>query len=558
MLSEELEQAKAKLVIEINEHPHMACSKKAYKCRALRTLYQRDEDMPHALLANYKLRSAIHEGLKEPGLSTTEAKRLLNSYWQTFLFAAPYDFHSYLLYMEKDREPEKKFYPPRMSVLRPIVQDLQDLADGKLTIFGLSMPPGTGKSTLGIFYMTWLMGRNPDMPSLASAYADKLCRSFYDGAMSFIDPKGDYTYKDIFPNSPVSNTNAKEETIDLARQHRFKTLTCRSIDGGLTGATRCESLLYADDMCSGSEEALNRDRMDTLWTKFTNDLMSRMKENCKMLVIGTRWSVWDPLGRLETQYENDKKAKFVKIPALDIDGNSNFEYKYGVGFSTEHFKMFKGSMDDISWRSIYQQEPIEREGVLYHEDDLMRFNGELPDGRPDAIVAVCDSKNQGRDYVAAPLGYVYKDLVYIPKLIFSNGLPDVTKPQVAQICAENHVTRLDIELNNGGEYFAQDVDKQIHEMGGHTSIRTFFTTSNKITRVVTEADFVKKHFIFLDWTLDSTPKEYKEFMRNVFGFTTNGKSKHDDAPDSLSMLSQLVKDLSGMSVTIIDRRRLPF
>ena len=557
MLSEELEQAKVKFLLDIKGHPHMDCGKRVEECLALRTIYRKDEDMPHALWANYELRKALNEEIKRPDLSPTEVKKMLKSYWQTFLFAAPYDFHSFLLYMEKDREPEKKFYPPRMKVLRPIVRDLQDLADGKLNIYGLSMPPGTAKSTTGILYMTWLMGRNPDMPSLASAYADKLCRSFYDGAISFIkDPE--YKFNEIFPSSPLAVTNAKDETIDLARQHRFKTLTCRSIDGGLTGATRCESLLYADDMVSGSEEALNRDRMDTLWTKFTNDLMSRMKENCKMLVIGTRWSVWDPLGRLEAQYEGKKKAKFVKIPALDINGNSNFEYKYGVGFSTKHFKMLKDSMDDISWRSIYQQEPIEREGVLYHEDDLQYFNGDLPkDKEPDAIVAVCDSKGQGRDYVSAPCGVIYGDLVYIPAWVFNNGLPDVTKPLVANMCLKHNVSRLDVEMNNGGDYYADGVNQLIRGGGGYTSIREFFTSTNKITKIVTESDFVKKHFVFLNPQSPNTPKEYKDAMRNVLGFTVTGKSKHDDAPDSLAMLSQLVKDLSGMEVRIVDRRSLP-
>ena len=550
MLSEELEQAKVKILLDVKEHPHMATGEKSERCLALRILYHRDEDMPHALWANFELRKALNEELKRPDLSATEVKKMLKRYWQTFLFAAPYDFHSFLLYMEKDRAPDKQFYRPRMKVLRPIVKDLQDLADGKLNVYGLSLPPGSGKSTCGIFYMTWLMGRNPDMPSLASAYADKLCRSFYDGATSFIrDPE--YKYAEIFPNAPMAVTNAKDETIDLARQHRFKTLTCRSIDGGLTGATRCESLLYADDMVSGSEEALNRDRMDTLWTKFTNDLMSRMKENCKMLVIGTRWSLWDPLGRLETQYENDPKAKFVKIPALDIDGHSNFEYKYGVGFSTEHFKMLKDSMDDISWRSIYQQEPIEREGVLYHEDDLQYFNGVLPEGRPDAIVAVCDSKGQGKDYVSSPCGVIFGDLVYIPAWVFNSGLPEITKPLVAAMCINQKVSRLDVEMNNGGDYYADDVDKQIQAKGAHTSIRKFFTSTNKIAKIVTESDFVKKHFVFLD--NEHRDREYKEAMRNVFGFTITGKSKHDDAPDSLAMLSQLVKGLTMANIRVIQR-----
>ena len=397
-------------------------------------------------------------------------------------------------------------------------------------------------------------GAGPLRPSLATAYADKLTRSFYDGALQIIkDPE--YNFKDIFPGSPLVVTNSKDETIDLSKIKRFKTLTCRSIDSGLTGATRCEVLAYADDMVSGSEEAMNRERMDILWTKFSDDFMSRMKQDCKMLIIGTRWSIHDPIGRLEQRYADDEQSKFVKLPALDLHCDSNFDYDYDVGFSTEYFNDLKENMDDISWRAIYMQEPIEREGLLYQEDDLQYFFT-LPKEKPDAIVAVCDSKGQGKDYVCAPCGYVYGDVVYIPEVVFNNGLPEITKPLVANLCLHHNVSRMDVESNNGGDYYAEDVNRLIKEQDGKTSIRTFFTSNNKITKIVTESDYVKKHFIFLHKTKQDV--EYKRFMGNLLGFTVTGKVKHDDAPDGIAMLSQLVKDLSGLSVKIIDRKSLPF
>lgn len=541
------------LLDDLKNYPKMELDLYLQKCEALRTLYTREEDLSHALGINLEMRKKLNIALNGKA-KARDQKTFLKKYWQTYLFAAPYCFHSYLLYMEKDRDPEKRFYQPRIKVLRDVVRDLQALADGKLMRLGLSMPPGTGKSTLGIFYITWLMGRDPLKPSLATAYADKLTRSFFDGALQIIkDPE--YNFKDVFPDSPLAATNSKEETIDLAKVKRFKTLTCRSIDSGLTGATRCEVLAYADDMVSGSEEAMNRERMDILWTKFCNDFMSRMKQDCKMLIIGTRWSIHDPIGRLEQQYLDDKKSKFVKLPALDLHGRSNFDYAYGVGFSTDYFYNLKENMDDVSWRAIYMQEPIEREGLLYQEDDLQYFF-DLPKEKPDAIVAVCDSKGQGKDYVCAPCGYVYGDLVYIPEVVFNNGLPEITKPLVANLCVNHKVSRIDVESNNGGDYYAEDVNRLISELGGKTSIRTFFTSSNKITKIVTESDYVKKHFIFLHKTKQNT--EYKRFMQNLLGFTVTGKVKHDDAPDGVAMLSQLVKDLSGLPVKIIDRKSLPF
>lgn len=526
---------------------------KTERYRALRTIYHKDDDINHELWANYELRKMLREKLSKE-CTPSESKKHLKEYWGTYLVGAPYSFHDYMLYLEHRRGPDKKFYENRLAQLRPIVQDLQDLYDGKLKRLGISLPPGVGKTTLIIFFLSWVMGKDPLMPNLYSGYADKLCRGTFDGILSIMkDPE--YCYGEIFPGSPISTTNAKDESIDLVKPQRFKTFTARSLDAGLTGATRCENILVLDDAVSGIEEAMNLERLDSLWMKVTNDLFSRAKESCRILLVGTRWSCHDVLGRMEERYSEDRQSKFIRIPALDENGNSNFDYKHGVGFSRAYFENMRENMDDVSWRAIYQQEPIEREGLLYQKDQLQRFF-ELPEKKPDAVVAICDSKNQGKDYVCALCGYVYGDSVWIPSLVFNNGLPEVTKPLVAKMCVDNKVSRIDIESNNGGEYYAKSVDEQIHKLGGFTSIRTFFTSTNKITKIITESDYVKKHFVFLDESKQDA--EYKKFMRNVLGFTITGKVKHDDGPDGLAMLSQLVKDLSGISVRILDRRQLPF
>jgi hypothetical protein len=259
---------------------------------------------------------------------------------RSLLFDAKLDFDAYLQYVEFNREPEKRFYLPRRKQILPIVQSLQDLEDDKLDLLSISMPPGTGKSTTGIFFLTWIMGKYPDQPNIASAHSDKLTRSFYDGVLSIItDPE--YLWADVFPCMVIAQTNSKDETIDLNKRKRFKTLTCRSIDGSLTGATRCEKYLYADDLVSGIEEALSIDRLDNLWNKYTNDLKSRKKLGCKEIHIATRWSVHDVIGRLEKQYENDPRARFLAFPAVNENDESNFDYKYGVGFYVVFIDGFK-------------------------------------------------------------------------------------------------------------------------------------------------------------------------------------------------------------------------
>lgn len=319
------------------------------------------------------------------------------------LAAAPHLFELYLLYVEWDREPEKKFYVPRRSVLKEVVDAMQDLIDDKLDLLTISMPPGSGKSTLGIFFLSWVMGKFPDKPNLASAHSGILTRSFFDGVLEVItDPE--YLWTDVFPGHALHSTNTKEETIDLVKKHRFSTLTCRAINASLTGATRCEMILYADDLVSGIEEAMSKDRLDKLWISYTNDLKSRKKLGAKEIHIATRWSVHDVIGRLEEQYGDDPRSKFIVVPALNENGESNFNYAYGVGFDTKYFEDMAANLDEASFKALYMNEPIEREGLVYDSDELRRYF-ELPDREPDVILGICDTKDKGTDYAVLPVAY---------------------------------------------------------------------------------------------------------------------------------------------------------
>ena len=318
------------------------------------------EDMVHAHRLNKVVRDVSVKQSKNAFLPISERERFIQLYKRSLLFDAPIDFDAYLLYVEFDRDPDKRFYLPRRKILKDkLIRHLQDLADDVIDILTISMPPGTGKSTAGIFFLSWLMGRNPEKCNLASGHADGLTRGFYDGVMSIItDPE--YLWHDVFPDVQLVNKSAKYETLDLDKVKRFPSLTCRAIDGSLTGATRCEGILYVDDLVSGIEEALSIDRMDRLWMKYFNDLKSRKKMKCKELHIATRWSVHDPIGRLERDNENNPRARFICIPALDENGESNFNYDFGVGFDTEYFKNIEKDMDEVSFLALYMNQPIER------------------------------------------------------------------------------------------------------------------------------------------------------------------------------------------------------
>lgn len=486
----------------------------------------------------------IDEGFK--------AGKFRELYKDSIFAAAPSDFDSYLLALEWYREPDKRFYIPRRRKIRHLVQALQDLLDDKLDLLSISMPPGTGKSTLELFFVSMFMGKFPDKCNLMSGHAGILTRGFYDGVLSILTDDTEYAFHEIFPQAQIVSENTKETTIDLNSPKRFKTLTCRAIDATLTGATRCEGILCVDDLVSGIEEAMNPSRLDTLWNKYVNDLKSRKKLGAKELHIATRWSVHDPIGRLQVMYDGDPRAKFIAEPALNENDESNFDYDFGVGFDTKYFLDMRNSLDDVSWKSLFQNEPIEREGLLYPEDELRRYY-ELPDEEPEAIIGVCDTKDTGSDYAFLPVAYKYGDDYYIDDCVCDNSPPDVTDARCAEILLRDKVHMCRFESNSAGGRIADKIQDILKEKGGKTHITKRFTTANKETKIIVNAPFVKEHFLFKDKSKYSPKSDYGRMMTMLCRHTLVGKNKNDDVPDGMAMLAIYVQSFTTGKATVFQR-----
>lgn len=460
-----------------------------------------------------------------------------------------YDFESYLIAMEWDRPVEKRFYQPRMKVLHPVVKDLQDLGDGKIDIYCLSMPPRVGKSTIGLFFMSWMAGRFPDEHIFGAGYASGLVGTFYNGVLDFIDSP-EYRFYDIFPElAGKLNKSAENRTIDLWNDERYKTLTFRSIDGQITGALEASSLLYLDDMCSGIEEAMNLDRLEKLWTKVSVDLMQRRVKNKRsgraapILAIGTIWSVHDPISRLKKQYEDTDVARFRVLPALNEYGESNFNYEYDVGFTTEMYEELKNGMDEVSWECVYQQNPMERDGLLFPAGSLKRYLS-LPNKEPEVVIAACDVAFGGDDYLCLPICYLYGETGYIVDVVFRcKADRKVTEPIVAGKIIEHKVQSCEFEANNGGEFYATDVDEIIKDTSNHRcniTTKRAGTTTSKLARIIQFAPDIRE-FYYKDPSLYTPRDEYGVFMRNLTTFVQTGNSPHDDGPDGMAMLSSAIK-----------------
>jgi len=406
----------------------------------------------------------------------------------------------------------------------------------------------THNTTTGIRFLSWIIGKYPEGTQLTTSYSDNITTSFYNGVIEIVDSE---RYHEVFPESPVVGQNAKREEIWLRVKKRYPSIVFVPIGGSMTGRSESSHYLYCDDLVSGIEEALSPTRLDALWSKYTVNARQRKKDGAKEIHIATPWSVHDPISKLVDIHKENPRAKILKIPCYDEDGESQFNYK--GGFSTAYYNDLENGMDESSFSALYKQEPIEREGILYNEDEL-KYYFDLPKERPEAIISVCDSKNLGKDNVSLPVAYVYGDFVYIADVVYNSGLPAVTKELVANKLMEHKVTRCDIEMNNGGNYFAEGVDEKVKEKGGRTTFRIFFSGNNKDVKIISYSDLVKKRFIFRDKSTYAPKSEYALFMTDVFRWTQTGKNKHDDAPDTLAMLAQLLEDMEGNSVKVLNRR----
>ena len=480
---------------------------------------------------------------------------LFSLHRRVLLAAAPYDFDSYLLYVEWNREADKKFYPPRRMVLKQVVDALQDLADDKLDLLAISMPPGSGKTTLAIFYLTWLAGRIPNEPMLTGSHSNSFVRGVYDECLRIFDTNGDYLWQDVFPAIKVSGTNAKDCRIDLDKRQRFETLEFTSIGTGNAGLYRAATLLYCDDLVSGIEVALSKERLDKLWQTYTTDLRQRkIGDHCKELHIATRWSVHDVIGRLESEYEGSDRAKFIVIPALDENDESNFDYLYGVGFTTEFYHEQRKIMsdDEASWLALYMNEPIEREGLVYAKDELRRFF-ELPKEDPDAIIGICDTKDKGTDYAFLPVAWVYGEDYYINDCVCDNALPNIVDARLVEILVRDKVKSCRFESNSAGGRVAEKVQADVKKRGGITHITTKFTTANKETKIIVNSAWVKEHCLFKDESLYSRNSDYGRMMNMLCTYTIAGKNRNDDVPDGMAMLAEYAQSLSGTKVEVFKR-----
>ena len=521
-----------------------------------------------SLLSDYVLKATngyTVDDLEILAFENDTTYKALMYYYDILEAESAYLVDSFFSYIEIDeKDPYKRFYYPRKQVLKPVMQAYQEIYDGKLDFLSVSQPKRTGKTTGGLRLAHMMGGREPDGSIFAVGKGEGLVKRFYGGLLQSFETKAIYErFLKVFPDAKKIGEkdykSAENLSIDLKSKNTFPTFTCRPIDGAIVGCTEANVLVYIDDCVKNHEEARNRERLEFLCEKVTDDVLGRRLEGTPIIIQGTKYSLYDPITALQQKADElEWRWKEVAVPALDpITDESNWEIyrKDNKGlrkiFTTDYYRKERKLVSEETWAAEFQQEPYEAKGRMFAEKELNYFE-ELPiDREPDAIMAACDSADKGEDSCSMPIGYVYGNEVYIVDVVFDNAGTQFTKPECANMLIKHNVKTVTFESNSAGEYFGRDVMQLVSEQGGRCSARYKYNCSNKITRMENARDNIIRDYYFKDFRKMDRSSQYYKFMKELTTMTRSGKVKHDDAPDSLALFENEMRSGTVRPTTII-------
>lgn len=467
-------------------------------------------------------------------------------YWKAMLFEAQNKLiDSYFLYLEKNREPKERFYAPKRKqfIKHGLIDAYQGIIDDIYDIVIISMPPGTGKTTGLKFLNSGVIGWFPMDYTLFYSHSGDITRMYYDGVLDIVTNNQEYTWNEIFPDLSVTSTNAKMAQFNVGKYKPFPSLQTASVGSENAGKVRASFLLLVDDMIGKLEEALNKNIKDKQWGAYTVDARQRKTMNsfdksCKEIIQATRWATDDVPGRVIEMYGDNPRVKVISIPDIDEQtGQSNFDYQYG-GFTVEFFHDQALLMDDISYKCLYKQQPVEREGLLYPEDSVERYS-ELPKGEPEEITGQCDHKGSGTDFMFMFAAYKYGDWYYIEDVV-CNRNPDyeIQYQDLTNLIVRNEMQNAFFESNQGGDRVSLEVDKRVQAQGHICNIKAIPTETNKEARIYQYANWIKQHCKFKDKSKYSAKSDYAVMMRQLFTYSVSGKNANDDIPDGLAIFAK--------------------
>lgn len=544
-------------------------------CEAVNTAFTNEKDIAYGLELSARCKGIIEAyclnssggtiwDLEKYAFSEKVYYEIIERFYSVLLLEAQNkNVDSFFRYIERKRDPKERFYMPRRKQFLKIglVDALQGMIDDKYDILCISLIPGAGKTTIEKFFNAAIIGWYPKDFNLFYSHSGDITRMYYDGMYDIVTNADEYAWNEIFPNLHVTSTNAKTEQFNVGKYKPFPSVQCTSVGSKNAGKVRASKFLLVDDMIGGIEEAMNPIILDKLWNKYAVDARQRKIQdsegkNCKEIHIATRWSVHDVIGRIQNMYEGNSRVKVIAVPDIDpVTGESNFDYEFS-GFTKEFFEDQQLLMDDISYRCLYKQEPIEREGLVFPEDKIRRYLN-LPHGEPEIVTAQCDTKGKGTDYFVLPILQKYGEDYYCVDCVCDNTADyEMQYENAANALVNNKVQECEFERNAGGDRVAMEVNKRVEAKGWICNITDTPTETNKEARIFQCSNWILQHVIFKDESMYSPKEPYGVMMSLLKRYSVSSKKQLDDVPDAFSNFA--VRITKGNRIAKVEATRNPF
>lgn len=544
-------------------------------CEAVNTAFANEKDIAYGLELSARCKEIIETyclnssggtiwDLEKYAFSEKVDYEIIERFYSVLLLEAQNkNVDSFFRYIERKRDPKERFYMPRRKQFLKIglVDALQGMIDDKYDILCISLIPGAGKTTIEKFFNAAIIGWYPKDFNLFYSHSGDVTRMYYDGVYDIVTNIDDYAWNEIFPNLHVTGTNAKAEQFNVGKYKPFPSVQCTSVGSKNAGKVRASKFLLVDDMIGGIEEAMNPMILDKLWNKYAVDARQRKIQdsegkNCKEIHIATRWSVHDVIGRIQNMYEGNPRVKTIAVPDIDpITQESNFDYEFS-GFTKEFFEDQQLLMDDISYRCLYKQEPIEREGFVFPEYKIRRYLN-LPHGGPEIITAQCDTKGKGTNYFVLPILQKYGDDYYCVDCVCDNTADyEMQYENAANAIVNNGVQECEFERNAGGDRVAMEVNKRVEAKGWICNITDTPTETNKEARIFQCSNWILQHVIFKDESMYSPKEPYGVMMSLLKRYSVSSKKQLDDVPDVFSNFA--VRITKGNRIAKVEATINPF
>lgn len=544
-------------------------------CEAVKTAATNEKDIEYGLKISKRCKEIIETfcittsggtiwDLEKYAFKEKVSYEIIEKFYSVLLIEAQNKVvDSFFRYIEHKREPKERFYMPRRKQFLKIglMDALQGMIDDRYDILCISLIPGAGKTTIEKFFNAAVIGWFPKDFNLFYSHSGDITRMYYDGVYDIVTNIDDYAWNEIFPNLHVTSTNAKMEQFNVGKYKPFPSVQCTSVGSKNAGKVRASKFLLVDDMIGGIEEAMNPMILDKLWNKYAVDARQRKIQdsegkNCKEIHIATRWSVHDVIGRIQNMYEGNPRVKTIAVPDIDpITEESNFDYEFS-GFTKDFFEDQQLLMDDISYRCLYKQEPIEREGLVFPGEKIRRYLN-LPHGEPEIITAQCDTKGKGTDYFVLPILQKYGDDYYCVDCVCDNTADyEMQYENAANAIVNNGVQECEFERNAGGDRVAMEVNKRVESKGWICNITDTPTETNKEARIFQCSNWILQHVIFKDESMYSPKEPYGVMMSLLKRYSVSSKKQLDDVPDVFSNFA--VRITKGNRIAKVEATINPF